>query len=57
MPCCLDHEGELALGNLLTEELSDILDRPRARAMLAGFRRGEAVEELCKRCGYAARFR
>ena len=57
VPCCLDHEGELALGNLLTEELSDILDRPRARAMLAGFRRGEAVEELCKRCGYAGRFR
>ena len=57
VPCCLDHDGELALGNLLTEELEEILNRPRAQAILAGFRRGEAVETLCKRCGYAGRFR
>ena len=56
VPCCLDAEGKLALGNLLREELGEILDRPKACAMLEGFRRGEAVEELCKRCGYAARF-
>lgn len=56
VPCCLDHDGELALGNLLTEELGDILERPRAKAILDGFRRGKAVEELCKRCGYANRF-
>ena len=57
VPCCLDHEGELALGNLLTEELGDILEKPRTQAILAGFRRGEAVEGLCKRCGFAERFR
>lgn len=57
VPCCLDHNGDLALGNLLTEDLGDILERPRAKAILNGFRRGEAVEELCKRCGYANRFR
>ena len=57
VPCCLDHEGDLALGNLLTEDLGEILERPRAKAILEGFRRGEAAEELCRRCGYAARFR
>lgn len=57
VPCCLDHDGELALGNLLDEDLGEILEKPRAKAILAGFRRGEAVEELCKRCGYASRFR
>ena len=57
VPCCLDHEGDLPLGNLLQEDLQTVLDRPRTRAMLEGFRRGEAVEELCKRCGYANRFR
>lgn len=57
VPCCLDHEGDLALGNLLTEDLGDILAKPRAAAMLEGFRHGRAVEELCKRCGYANRFR
>ena len=57
VPCCLDREGELALGNLLSEDLGEILERPRAKAILDGFRRGEAVEALCKRCGYANRFR
>ena len=56
VPCCLDRNGDLALGNLLTEELDEILSRPRACAILEGFRRGEAVEELCRRCGYAKRF-
>lgn len=57
VPCCLDHDGDLTLGNLLTEELTDILETPRAKAILEGFRKGIAVEELCKRCGYAGRFR
>ncbi len=57
VPCCLDHEGDLALGDLLSEDLGEILARPRAFRMEEGFRRGVAVEELCKRCGYANRFR
>ncbi len=56
VPCCLDHEGDLALGNLFTEELEDILRRPRARAIYEGFSRREAAEPLCRRCGYARRF-
>jgi len=57
VPCCLDHEGDLALGNLLLEDLNTILARPRASAILEGFRKGRAVEPLCRRCGYAERFR
>ena len=56
VPCCLDHEGGISLGNLLQEDLQTILDRPRTQAMIAGFRRAEAVEPLCQRCGYANRF-
>ena len=56
VPCCLDRDGTLDLGNLLTADLGEILASPRAEAILTGFRRGEAVEELCKRCGYANRF-
>ncbi len=56
VPCCLDHEGELSLGNLCTEPLDRILEQPRALAILEGFRRGRAVEPLCQRCGYANRF-
>ncbi|MBR3884710.1 MAG: SPASM domain-containing protein [Bacteroidaceae bacterium] len=54
VPCCLDHEGEIALGNLFEAELEDILESPRARAIYDGFTRHNAVEPLCRRCGYAA---
>ena len=57
VPCCLDHEGDLALGNLFHQEMEEILDSPRAKAIYEGFSRKEAVEPLCRRCGYARRFR
>ena len=56
VPCCLDHEGDLALGNLFQEELDTILAKPRARAIYDGFSDRTACEELCRKCGYARRF-
>ena len=56
VPCCLDHEGTLALGNLFRQTLSDILASPLARAMREGFEKGERAAPLCRRCGYAERF-
>lgn len=56
VPCCLDHEGDLALGNLFHQDMEEILQSPRAKAIYEGFSRKEAVEELCRRCGYARRF-
>lgn len=56
VPCCLDHEGDIPLGNLYTQELEDILNSPRAKAIYDGFSRRQAVEELCRRCSFARRF-
>ena len=56
VPCCLDHDGDLALGNLLQEEMIDILQSPRAKAIYEGFTNRTAAEELCRKCGYARRF-
>lgn len=56
VPCCLDHEGDLALGNLFEEDLEEILEKPRARAIYRGFGDRKAAEELCRKCGYARRF-
>lgn len=56
VPCCLDHEGDLALGNLFEQELQEILDSPRAMAIYNGFSQKTAAEELCRKCGYARRF-
>lgn len=54
VPCCLDHDGEMVLGNLFTQSLDEILQSGRARAMYDGFSRHRAVEPLCRKCGYAA---
>lgn len=56
VPCCLDHEGDLALGNLFTQSMEEILAAPRAQAIREGFRNRTAAEELCRKCGYARRF-
>ena len=57
VPCCLDHDGDLALGNLFEQSFEDILESPRAKAIYEGFRNKKAAEELCRKCGYARRFR
>lgn len=56
VPCCLDHEGDIPLGNLFTEDLEEILGGSRAKALYDGFSGKQAVEDLCKTCGYAKRF-
>lgn len=57
IPCCLDHEGDITLGNIFDTPIEEILSSPRAEAMAQGFDRRCASEELCKRCGYATRFK
>ena len=56
VPCCLDSDGVIALGNIFKEDLDAILNSPRAKAMVEGFKCGKASEDLCRRCGYAQRF-
>ena len=56
VPCCLDHEGDIPLGNLFTQDLEEILVSPRAEELYRGFTHRRPTEELCRRCGYAARF-
>ena len=56
VPCCLDSDGVIALGNVFKEDLDTILNSPRAKAMVEGFKCGKASEDLCRRCGYAQRF-
>ena len=56
VPCCLDADGNLALGNLLESDLDDIVSSERAKNIYDGFTRRRAHEELCRKCGYAKRF-
>ena len=55
VPCCLDSEGKIPLGNIFEQSLEEIITSERARNIYDGFSRRRAVEDLCKRCGYAKR--
>lgn len=54
VPCCLDADGAIPLGNLYTDDPAEILRSPRARAIVDGFSAGRPTEDLCRRCGFAA---
>ncbi|MCL6458304.1 MAG: SPASM domain-containing protein [Gorillibacterium sp.] len=56
VPCCLDGEGVVNLGNLITQPFAEIIESPRALAIIDGFSRRELAEELCRKCGYRQRF-
>lgn len=56
VPCCLDSEGVVTLGNIFTEDFHEIYNSKRCKEILKGFEKRVATEELCKHCGYAERF-
>jgi radical SAM protein with 4Fe4S-binding SPASM domain len=56
VPCCLDGEGVINLGNIHKTPFSEIVEGKRANNLVDGFSRREAVEELCRKCGYRQRF-
>lgn len=57
VPCCLDSDGIITLGNIFTDDIDEILASPRAESIRCGFKNKKAHEELCKKCGYARRFK
>jgi radical SAM protein with 4Fe4S-binding SPASM domain len=56
VPCCLDGEGVINLGNINSTPFSEIVDGERANNLFDGFSRREAVEEMCRKCGYRKKF-
>jgi hypothetical protein len=56
VPCCLDADGQAALGNLFTEELADILARDPFRTARQQLYNRRVVLPLCRHCSYRKRF-
>ena len=56
VPCCLDGEGVIDLGNIYKTDFASILESDRVRNITDGFQKKTAVEELCRKCGYRKRF-
>jgi radical SAM protein with 4Fe4S-binding SPASM domain len=56
VPCCLDGDGVIELGNLHATNLGKILLSKRSLGIIKGFKKGLAIEELCQKCSYKDRF-
>ena len=56
VPCCLDSDGVISLGNIFCETVPEILAKGRTQAMIEGFRNRNTPEALCRRCGFARKF-
>ena len=55
VPCCLDHKGNIALGNIFEQDIEEIINNKRAEAIIEGFNKRSFVEELCKKCNFLSR--
>ncbi len=56
IPCCLDGEGVINLGNVHDMNFSEIINSDRANNIYNGFSKKEVVEELCRKCGFRRKF-
>lgn len=56
VPCCLDAEGVIKLGNVFESSFTEIAQSERAKKIATGFENRKLVEELCRKCGYRERF-
>lgn len=56
VPCCLDNNGDIGLGNIFEESLEEILGKEKTQKIIDGFKNRIAVEDLCKKCTYKNRF-
>lgn len=56
VPCCLDNNGKIKLGNIFEENIDKILSSDRAKNIYNGFSNRKTTEELCKNCQYTTKF-
>ena len=56
VPCCLDNNGTISLGNIFEKDLEEIINSEKAQSIYNGFSSRNACEELCKRCSFVRKF-
>lgn len=56
VPCCLDSNGQIELGNIFTDSLEEIMSSERYQNLKKSFQDRKPCEELCKSCTFKERF-
>ena len=57
VPCCLDGEGIVDLGNILSTPFVEIINSDRFKKIVDGFKNNICSESLCKKCRFKDRFK
>ena len=57
VPCCLDYNGTITLGNIFNDEIDDILKGKRAKDMQENFLNNKKCEEFCRHCNFYDRIK
>ena len=57
VPCCLDAKASVNLGNILQQNINEILKSPRYLNLVKGFQTHQISEEFCKNCTFRLRFK
>lgn len=52
VPCCLDADGAMSLGNIFETDFAEIIHSERAQKIRTGFSANTITEEFCKSCGF-----
>jgi len=52
VPCCLDADAQMPLGNIFDDAFDKIIHGEKAQQILSGFQKKEVVEKICMDCGF-----
>jgi len=52
VPCCLDGEGNINLGNIFEDDLEQVLRSERVQKIITGFKNNKCSERLCLKCSF-----
>lgn len=56
VPCCLDAEGVIKLGNIFESDFESIVMSKQSVKIRTGFENKKILEPLCQRCGYRKQY-
>ena len=52
VPCCVDNNGDIAIGNIFDKSIEEILSSKKALEIKEGFEQNKCIHPLCKKCQY-----
>ena len=55
VPCCLDNNGDIPLGNIFKETMEEILNKPKSILIKKNFENNIITCNFCKTCGFLKR--